>query len=71
MNIVVLWSIMILMAWWQIPRLTKRNQKKDIIVFLGIWLSAGIYGSLVISEITLISPFDLIIIMIENYLPLY
>ena len=65
-SIAALWILMIIMAGWQVPRLLKQNRNKEIIVFLAIWLSASIYGSLVLSDITLISPFDLIIVFFED-----
>ncbi len=52
--------IMFLMAGWQIPRMVQKNEYREIIYFIIIWLSAVIYGSVVISDITLVSPFELI-----------
>lgn len=55
-----LWFVMLLMAIWQIPLLYKKKQFKELLSFIGIWLTASIYASLVVSEIKLISPFVII-----------
>ncbi len=61
-----LWFIMFLMAGWQIPRLIQKNQLKELTVFLLLWLIAGIYGSLVLLDVALISPFEIIKILVEK-----
>ena len=60
------WFVMLLMAGWQVPRLLREKQNKELAAFIGIWLVSGVYGSLVIAEIELVSPLEIIINIVET-----
>ena len=58
-KMLALWLIMILIALWQVSILLEKKQYKYIMVFLALWIIAGIYGSLVLLGINIPSPFAL------------
>ena len=57
----IFWVIMLIIASWQVPKLFQKGNRKELIVFLLIWGLAAVYGTLVVAEVTLGSPFQLII----------
>ena len=59
------WVVLLLMAGWQGARLVDEGEWRQLVVFSVVWLTAVIYGSLAISELNLISPFQLIINLLE------
>lgn len=51
---------MLIIGLWQIPKLLKKEQNRDLLTFLALWIIATVYGSLVLAEIPLISPIEII-----------
>lgn len=58
---VIFWLIMLLIAFWQLDRLKKRKNHREIIAFSVLWLIALVYSSLILLDIAIMSPFVLII----------
>ena len=56
MNILLVIIIMLAINFWQIPKILKRKQKKELIAFIGISTMATVYASLVALDIEIISP---------------
>lgn len=57
--------VMLLIAVFQVPVLVKKEEYRELFMFTGIWLIAGIYASLVVLDIPFISPFQLITKIVE------
>lgn len=51
---------MFIIAFWQVPRLLKLKQYRELVFFLGMWIIAGVYALLVVMDFPLISPFEII-----------
>jgi hypothetical protein len=52
---------MILICLWQLSKLVEKGQRKETIVFSTLWFIAVVYGSLLLVDVPLISPMELII----------
>jgi len=55
-----LWIIMILIALYQVPRLIRNKQRRVLLVFGFFWLLTTVYGSLVLSDIPVPKPTEII-----------
>lgn len=58
--------IMILIAIWEIPRLLKKKTRKDLIVFLFLWLFGFIHSSLLLMGIDYVNPIRLVILAVKT-----
>ena len=59
-TLVGLWLIMILIALYQVPRLIREQQRRTLLVFSVLWVLATVYGSLVLEDVPVPRPTDLI-----------
>lgn len=55
-----LWIIMALIALYQVPRLIRDKQRRTLVVFGVFWLLATVYGSLVLSDIPVPKPTEVL-----------
>jgi hypothetical protein len=51
---------MILIALYQVPRLLREQQRRTLLVFAILWLLATVYGSLVLNNVPVPRPTDVI-----------
>ncbi|MCK8817891.1 hypothetical protein MWH28_11000 [Natroniella sulfidigena] len=58
-------AIMLTIAFLQVSDLIQKGYYKDLFAFLGLWLMATVYASVVVLEIPLVSPFVLLTEIIE------
>lgn len=52
--------IMVLIALYEVPRLLRNRQHRTLVVFAFLWLLAAVYGSLLLSDIPVPKPTELI-----------
>ncbi|HHU81956.1 MAG TPA: hypothetical protein GXZ26_03045 [Firmicutes bacterium] len=55
-----LWLVMILIALYQVPRLIRDQQRRTLLVFAIIWFLVTVYGSLVLSDVPVPRPTEVI-----------
>jgi hypothetical protein len=61
-----LWLVMILIALYQVPRLIREEQRRTLLVFGIIWLLVTVYGSLVLSDVPVPRPTNVIYAFFER-----
>ena len=61
-----LWLVMILIALYQVPRLLREEQRRTLLVFGFIWLLVTVYGSLVLNDVPVPRPTDVICSFFER-----
>jgi hypothetical protein len=59
--------LMLIIVVYQIPQLYQQKSYKEMAVFMGLWLISEVYALIVALDISLISPFELITIVIEQF----
>jgi hypothetical protein len=64
--LVGLWLVMILIALYQVPRLLREEQRRTLLVFGFIWLLVTVYGSLVLNDVPVPRPTDVICAFFER-----
>lgn len=52
--------VMVLIALYEVPRLLRNRQYRTLVVFAFLWLLATVYGSLVLRDIPVPKPTELI-----------
>ncbi len=57
---ILLILILLLVAGWQLPLLYNQKKYREMVAFIVLWLVSGIYGGIVVMDIPLISPFEII-----------
>ena len=57
--------IMLFLLGWQLPPQIEKRNYKEAAVFLAFWGGSAVYGYLVLANIAIPSPFELIIYGIE------
>jgi len=60
MEILFIWLGMIGLALVQLPLMIRKKQWRELIAYGGIWLLAGVYASLVVSDIRMLNAFEII-----------
>jgi hypothetical protein len=55
-----LWLVMFLIALYQVPRLIREEQRRTLLVFGIIWLLVTVYGSLVLGDVPVPRPTEVI-----------
>lgn len=68
MNLVLIWFFMIIVALIEFPKMKKEGQIRTMIVFVPLWLLAGIYASLVYLEAPIPNPTDILMWIIPAIL---
>ena len=63
-----LWLVMILIALYQVPRLLREQQRRTLLVFGFIWLLATVYGSLVLNDVHVPRPTDVIYAFFDKFM---
>ena len=63
-----LWQVMILIALYQVPRLIREEQRRTLLVFGFIWLLATVYGSLVLNDVPVPRPTDVICAFFDKFM---
>jgi hypothetical protein len=66
--LVGLWLVMILIALYQVPRLLREQQRRTLLVFGFIWLLATVYGSLVLNDVPVPRPTDVIYAFFDKFM---
>lgn len=61
-----LWLVMILVALYQVPRLLREEQRRTLLVFGFIWLLVTVYGSLVLNDVPVPRPTDVVCSFFER-----
>ena len=57
--------ILLIIISWQLPPLVENKKYKEAAVFLMFWSGSAIYGYLILTDIEIPSPFELVIYGIE------
>lgn len=50
----------LIIAAWQVPRMLKKKQYRDLAVFFLIWLSSAVYSLLIVLEVNFLDPMEII-----------
>lgn len=60
LTIIAITLIMLAIAGWQVPRIVKKKQYKDLLVFFLMWFTATVYSILIAAEVSFIDPMEMI-----------
>ena len=60
-------AVMLIIAFLQIPELYKEKKYRELGAFLVMWVISGAYALVVDLDIPLVSPFELIVSMTEQF----
>ena len=60
-------AVMLAIAIFHVPDLYKNNNYRQLAAFLVFWIISGVYAIVVVRDISLISPFDLIISISKQF----
>ena len=66
-NIAALWLGMIVLALLQVPLMVRYKQWRELVAFDGMWLLAGFYATLVVVDMRVINPFEIIELILTGF----
>lgn len=67
LGLLVIIGIMIVMLAIQLPLLLKEKQWGELAAFLTLWLVAVVYASLVVLDVPIPNPTEILISVLHNY----